>query len=140
MIEDIIKYVEHSFEETKKQYPYVDDSILKSSLVYQFLYHKHFNKLHTVENILHVHKDIGLIGPGSGCITRFLERTLGWIDVLNSHGILHDAFGRFYDYYSLDRGYTYALSESATSRLMKRSPLCGQISGILYCIFKRIVI
>ena len=140
MIEDIIKYVGHSFKETKKQYPYIDDSILKSCLVYQFLHHKHFNELQTIENILHAHKDIGLIGPGNGCFTRFLESTLGWIDTLQTHGILHDAFGRFYVSCSLDRGYCYALSENATSKLMKRSPLCGQISGILYCIFKRIIV
>ena len=140
MMKDIIKYVKYLFKHTKKQYPYINDSILKSAMVYQYLYHKHFNKLITICDILHEHNDIGLIGPGSGCLTYFLEHTLGWIDTLQTHGILHDAYGRFYNSYSLDRGYSYAIPKYLTPKRRKRSPLCGQISGILYCIFNRIII
>ena len=140
MIEDIIKYVSCLFNQTKQQHIYIDDTILKSCLVYQYLYYKHFKTILSIDNILYIHNDIGLIGPGNGRITRFFERTLGWIDVIHSHSILHDAYGRFYNRYSLDRGYCYAIPKNATSKLMKRSPLCGQISGLIYCIRKRIII
>ena len=141
MIQNIIKYVNYLFDQTKKQHMHVNDVILKPCVVYRFLYHKHFGLYISIHEILELNNgEIGLIGPGNGCITRLLERTLGWVDILHTHSILHDAFGRFYDRYSLDRGYCYAISENATSRLMKKSALCGQISGILYCIYKRIII
>ena len=140
MIEEAIKYVEFFFDETKQQFIQVDDAILKSALVYQYLYHKHFNVKISMNNILNTHKDIGLIGPGNGCLTYFLEYTLGWIETLQTHGILHDAYGRFYNSYSLDRGYSYAIPKYLTPKRRKRSPLCGQISGILYCIFNRIIV
>ena len=140
MIKEVVKYVKFFFRETKKQYPDIDDSILKSSLIYQYLYHKHFNEFIQINSIIETHKDIGLIGPGSGCLTCFLESTLGWIDTLQTHGILHDAYGRFYSSYSLDRGYCYATPSLFTSKRRKGSPLCGQTSGLLYCIVKRIII
>ena len=141
MIQDIIKYVNHFFNETKQQHIQVNDVILKSALVYQYLYFKHFKSILPINNILYLHDyEIGLIGPGNGCITRFLEHTLGWVDILHSHSIMHDAFGRFYDRYSLDRGYLYVIPENITPRFMKRSALCGQISGLIYCIYKRIII
>ena len=80
------------------------------------------------------------MGPGNGFITRLFERTFGWIDILNSHSILHDAFGRFYNHHELGRGYTYAIPEKYTTKLIKRSPLCGQISGLLYCMCRRLTI
>ena len=140
MIEDIIKYVKYFFDETKQQHIHIHDTILKSCLVYQYLYLKHFKIKISINNILYLNDGIGLIGPGNGCSTRFFERTLGWIDVLHSHSILHDAFGRFYNRYSLDRGYTYTIPKNLTTKWMKRSPLRGQFTGLIYCICKRIII
>ncbi len=141
MINEIIKYVNHFFKMTKEQHTQTDDVIIKSVLICQYLYHKHFNIYISVDDILELNNnDIGLIGPGNGCITYVLERNLGWIDVFHSHSILHDVFGRFYDNYSLDRGYTYAIPKNLTSKQMKKSPLCGQISGLIYCTSKRIII
>ena len=140
MIQDIIKYVSQLFNETKQQHIHIDDTILKSCLVYQYLYFKHFKTILPINNILYLHDyEIGLIGPGNGCMTQFLEHTLGWINILQTHSILHDAFGRFYDRYLLDRGYCYAIPENATPYLMKKSALCGQISGLFYCLSKRII-
>ena len=62
----------------------------------------------SIDNILEINNnEIELIGPGNGCLTWFLEKMLGWIDVMHTHSILHDAFGRFYKCFSLDRGYCY---------------------------------
>ena len=141
MIKETIKYVENFFNETKEKYPNLNDKILKSCLVYQFLYQKRFNADKSIDEILQLNNgEIGLIGPGNGCLPWFLEKILGGIDILHSHSILHDAFGRFCDHYSLDRGYPYAIPKKYTARLIKNSPFCGQISGLLYCIFKRLII
>ena len=70
----------------------------------------------------------------------FLENMLGWIDVMHSHNILHDAFSRFDTHHSLDRGYCCVIPEKFTTKYMKSNPLFGQIFGILYCSINKIVI
>ena len=110
-------------------------------MVYQYLYLNHFDEMISIDKVLELNNnEIGLIGPGNGCLTKFLERLSGWSDILQSHGILHDAFGRFYAHHSLDRGYTYIIPENRTPKCIKRSPLCGQISGLIYCGSKKITI
>ena len=107
MISETIKYVKFSFKKTKQQHNNVNDVILKSALVYQYLYLCNFDTIIPIDDILELNNnEIGLIGPGNGCLTRFLERMFGGSDILHSHSILHDAFGRFYTHHSKDRGYT----------------------------------
>ena len=140
-INSLLRFIKHSFKDAKEKHPYIDNKILKSALVYQYLNFYYFERDISLNKILELNNgEIGLMGPGNGFITWLFERALGWIDVLNSHSILHDAFGRFYDHYSLGRGYTYAIPEKYTTKLIKRSPLCGQISGLLYCMCKRLTI
>ena len=141
MISDTIKYVYHNFIKTKQQHKSVNDVILKSALVYQYLYLCHFDISISIDDILELNNnEIGLIGPGNGCLTWFLEKMFGGSDILHSHSIIHDAFGRFYAHHSLDRGYTYVIPKNKTPKWMKRSPLCGQISGLIYCAFNKITI
>ena len=140
-ISSLLKFIKHNFQEAKEKHPYIDDKILKSALVYQYLHLFYFERDISINKILELNNgEIGLMGPGDGLITLFLERTFSWIDILNSHSILHDAFGRFYDHHELGRGYTYAIPEKYTTKLIKRSPLCGQISGLLYCMCRRLTI
>ena len=141
MIKEVIKYVSFFFDETQQQHHNVNDVILKSVLVYQYLYHKHFKTFISVSDILELNNnEIGLLGPGNGCLTWSFERLFSGFDILHSHSILHDAFGRFYDHFRRDRGYTYIIPENLTQKQIKRSPLCGQISGLLYCVCKKIII
>ena len=141
MISETIKYVNCFFEETKMQHIDVNDVILKSALVYQYLHLKNFQKCISIDDIFKLNNnEIGLIGPGNGCITHFLEKILGGSAVLHSHSILHDAYGRFYAHNSLDRGYTYTIPDNLTPECVKASPLCGQISGLIYCVFKNIIV
>ena len=141
MISDIIIYVNHSFERTKHEHNSVNDVILKSALVYQYLHISNFDTYISIDEVLELNNnEIGLTGPGNGCLTYFLERIFNQSDILHSHGILHDAFGRFYNHHSLDRGYTYIIPKNRTPKCIKRSPLCGQISGLIYCVSKRITI
>lgn len=73
MIREILKYIDYFLIKTKKQHPEINDVIIKSSLVYQYLYLKHFRRYISVNNILKLNNnEIGLIGPGNGCITWFL--------------------------------------------------------------------
>ena len=65
-MKDIIRYVEYFLKETKKTHQDVNEVILKSALVYQFLYNKHFNTITTIVDVLKLN---GLLGPGNGCIT-----------------------------------------------------------------------
>ena len=141
MIKEVIKYVKYSFKGTKQQHNGVNDVILKSALVYQYLHLIHFDTLISIDEILELNNnEIGLIGPGNGCLTHFLERILGQSSVIHLHSILHDAFGRFYTHHQLDRGYMYVIPKNRTPKCMKRSPLCGQISGLIYCAFNKITI
>ena len=112
MIKDVLKYVNHFLHRTKINHPTVNETLLKSALVYQYLYFKHFTDHITIANILENDPDIWLIGLGR-CLTIFLERLFGWSNIIKSHAILHDAFGRFYNRYQMDRGYCYALYHSS---------------------------
>ena len=115
MISETIKYVNCFFEEIKQQHNSVNDVILKSALVYQYLYLNNFDEMISMDKILELNdNEIGLIGPGNGCLTWFLERVFNQSDIIHSHSILHGAFGRFYAHYSLDRGYTYIIPENRT--------------------------
>ena len=105
MISETIEYVNCFFEETKQKHNSVNDVILKSALVYQYLHLRNFKTYISIDDVLKLNdNEIGLIGPGNGCLTWFLEKIFNQSDILHSHSILHDAFGRFYTHHSLDRG------------------------------------
>ena len=141
MISETIEYVNCFFEEIKQQHNSVNDVILKSALVYQYLYLRNFKTHISIDDVLELNdNEIGLIGPGNGCLTHFLEKIFNQSHILHSHSILHDAFGRFYAHHSLDRGYTCIIPKNLTPKCIKRSPLCGQISGLIYCVSKKIII
>ena len=141
MISNTIEYVKCCFEIIKPQHKDVDDVILKSALLYQYLYLNHYDIMLSIDDVLELNNnETGLIGPGNGCLTHILERIFNRSDILHSHSIMHDAFGCFYTHHSLDRGYTYVIPKNRTPKCVKRSPLCGQISRLIYCLWKRIII
>ena len=113
MISETIKYVKHCFKKNNQKHNSVNDVILKSALVYQYLYLRNFKTYLSIDRVLELNdNEIGLIGPGNGCLTQLLERIFYQSDILHSHSILHDAFGRFYDHHQLDRGYTYVIPKN----------------------------
>ena len=70
MIRETIKYVKVCFRKTKQEHPNVDDIILKSALVYQYLYLNNFDEMISMDKILELNdNEIGLIGPGNGCLS-----------------------------------------------------------------------
>jgi len=62
-------------------------------------------------------------------LTRVLERLFSGSDVMKSHGILHEASGRFFKDYSLGRGYTYVFD---APNFFRGNMFFGQISGITF--------
>ena len=109
------------------------NKLVRSALVYEYLYAKHCNIKIPLEIIIKNHNsDMGLIGPGHGCLTKICERVCN-NKVCRNHSIFHDAYGRFYRDTKCDRGYCYALKRAP--RCLRSSPLCGQISGLIYCMF-----
>ena len=88
MISDTIGYVNRFFEETKRKHNSVNDVIVKSALVYQYLYLCHFDISISIDDVLKLNNnEIGLIGPGNGCLTHILERIFNRSDILHSHSI-----------------------------------------------------
>ena len=52
MISDTIKYVKGCFEIIKPRHKDVDDVILKSALVYQYLYLNHYDIMLSIDDVL----------------------------------------------------------------------------------------
>ena len=139
-IKSLLRYVKDSLRKTKNKHPYIDDKILKSALVYQYLHCYYFQKDITILEILETEGyDLGMIGLGKGRLTRILEFLFGWSNVFSSHAILHDAFGRFYNRHNLGEGYTYCL-KGHVPIFMKKSPFFGHVTGLNYCALKQLVI
>lgn len=89
VLSQAINHSNNNILKAKSENLNIREEIRKSTLVYQFLskYYNHEN--YTVREILAVHSDIGLIGPGSCTYNTKYEFII-------KHAILHDAFGRFY--------------------------------------------
>ena len=117
---NLLKYIEQFYHETKEKIQL--SIILKSALVYQYLYHKHTGKAILINGILEDENNecLGLLDPGLGWFTNFLEKSLCWNEFMQSHGIIHDGYGRFYNKFSLDCGYSYAFPELLTIKKMKK--------------------
>ena len=74
----VLNYLKENFMDIKSLNQSIDDQILKSDIVYKLLYFSEFNKLITINEILDLYNgEIGLIGPGNGCLTYILERLFG---------------------------------------------------------------
>ena len=91
-----------------EQYPDYHEQILKSALVYQYLHRKYFKLNMPINAIIKLEHSMGLTGPGDGLLAKFLQNTLGWSELIQTHSILHAAFGRFYLRYEKGRGYMYS--------------------------------
>ena len=114
---------------------------IKALIIYTYLYEKHFNS-GLPDGVYHelIKDGIGLIGPGDGCLTAILHKLFGWHPYIRSHGILHDAYGQFYNRYGKGKGYMYTISASKTYPWMKKCMFLGQITGLYYCIKNKITI
>ena len=81
-------------------------------------------------------KTIGLMGPGYGCTTKFMEKICSLSVQLKKHAIYHDIFGPVYRNSRMTNGYCYGIKKTINKNWIKESPLFGHISGI-YKILKK---
>ena len=128
MLREIVLYVNMLYP----KYKHLEDRIIqpcvvKSALCYQFLYKKYFRKNLDIQEIICCNDyNMGKIGPSD---LTFETRS----KVIQNHGIFHDAFGRFYIRYRKGRGYCYTFN--CGNNFLKKSPMFGHITGILYWLF-----
>ena len=113
---------------------------MKSILVFTYLYDEFYDD-EIPEDVYKelINDGIGLIGPGDGKLIAILHKLFGWHPYIRSHGILHDAFGQFYNRYGKGKGYMYTISASKTYYWMRKCMFLGQITGLYYCIKNKII-
>ena len=118
------------------KYKDYDRNIIKGALAYKYLLAVYLNiKDITVDEILILQEDIGLIGPGShNCLVSCLE-FLCSNRICHTHSILHDSYGRIFQSYNIGRGYNYMFN---VPNWIRKCPLFGHITGLLYSIYYNI--
>ena len=129
MLKESVHYVNKHIMFVKSEHPEVDDDILKAALIYRFLCEFYMMKNITIKEILNRRPYIGLTGSGENSVKTNCE-------TLRIDSILHDAFGRYYVDHQNGGGYTYAWWNAPF--WMKRNQFCGQVTGIIYCLFNKI--
>jgi len=132
----LFEFVSDRYQLAKQRLNQVEDRIVISILVYQYL--SFLYEVHPIPNVEDIYcienGDIGLIGPGHGCLTVLFECLCQKSKVFKLHAVLHDAFGRFYKRYKKSRGYCYAFSHQKA--WLSSSPLLGHLSGFWFCLKK----
>lgn len=94
-LEDLEEYIKLSDGAEKDKFNGVPNRIFKATIAYQYLCTITGKDL-TLQEIYEKHPDLGLIGPGKGCLTRILEKIFGSCATFQRHALLHDVFGRFH--------------------------------------------
>ena len=134
---NVIKFMNENFYLFEKQYEDVDKNVLKAAIAYKYLLAVYLDiKNITIDQILIENEyDLGLIGPGHNCITSFCEKVCP-NRICHTHSILHDTYGRIFSKYNnTGRGYVYMFD---APNFMKKCPLYGHITGLLYSIYYNI--
>ena len=114
MIKTIVNYVNFYYP-TIKNIRYSED-IIKTALVYRFLYEYYVKDYITLETIIY-QLDILPIKSNSF--------------VIKNHLIFHRAFKSFYKHYKAERGCVYLFDSPIKSEVL------GYLTGILYWIFHK---
>ena len=112
MIKTIVHYVNFYYP-TIKNLSYSED-IIKTALIYRFLYESTFKKYITLETIIYKLETIPIKSNSR---------------VINNHLIFYRAFKSFYKHYKLGRGCVYVFDSPINSEVL------GYLTGILYWIF-----
>ena len=123
----VIEYIAKNFPIAKGVFD-VHSRQICSALAYQFLLRQNgVEKL--VGQILADEPYIGLLGESDEF------EVFHNIRFLRLHAILHDVFGRVYNKYGFDRGYTYCFDAPLC---MKKSPFLGHITGFWFCLHHKL--
>ena len=132
MLREIVLYVNVLYPKYQHlEHRIIQPCVIKSALCYQWLHKKYFRKNLDLQEIIYCNDyNMGKIGPSD---LTFVRRS----KVMQNHAIFHDAFGRFYnDYYDRHgrlRGYCYTFN--CRIKFLKKSPLFGHLTGIVYWLF-----
>ena len=123
------EYINVNAEAEEGNFSGVPSRIFKAAIAYQYLCTITDKDL-TLQEIYEKHPDLGLIGPGNGCLTGILEKLFGSLKTFRKHAVLHDVFGNFYTDFEEGPGYVYATSARLPSWIRAR-PFAGHISGLI---------
>ena len=124
----VIAHVHEMFPKEKEISDNVPHRELCSALAYQFILRQH-EVQKTVTEILSDEDYIGLLGPHDEF------ESFHKIRFLRLHAVLHDAYGRVFNKYGLDRGYLYCFD---APRSLRGYPLLGHITGVWFCLRHRL--
>jgi len=120
----VIRYVSEAFPLAKEMFDDVHHRELCSTLAYQYILRE--NRISkSIEEILRDEPFIGLLGQ-----TDEFE-VFHRIRFLRLHAVLHDAYGRVYTKYGVDRGYIYCFDAPL---FFRGSPFLGHITGFWFCL------
>ena len=114
MINTIVHYVNFYYP-TLKNLPY-SENLIKTSLIYRFLYETTFKKYIDMETIIYKLENRSIKSSSS---------------ILNNHLMFYRAFKSFYKHYKLGRGCVYAFDSPVNSEVL------GYLTGIIYWIFHK---
>ena len=114
MINTIVNYVNFYYP-TLKKIRYSED-IIKTALIYRFLYESTFKKYITLETIIYKLNNLPIKSNSR---------------ILKNHLIFYRAFKYFYKLYKLGRGCVYVFDSPINSEVI------GYLTGILYWIFHK---
>ena len=114
MINTIIHYVNFYYPNLK-HLPY-SENVIKTSLIYRFLYETTFKKFIDIEVIIYKLENSSIKSRSA---------------VLNNHLIFYRAFKSFYNHYKLGRGCVYVFDSPINSEVL------AYLTGIFYWIFHK---
>ena len=117
MINTIVNYVDFYYP-FYKHLPY-PENLIKSSLIYRYLYEKYLKEFIEIEKIIYWIED-GSIKSNN--------------PVLNNHLMFYRAFESFYKHYKIGRGCVYTFDSPINSEVL------GYLTGIIYWIFQKGII
>ena len=114
MINTIVNYVNFYYP-TLKKIRYSED-IIKTALIYRFLYESTFKKYITLETIIYKLNNLPIKSNSR---------------ILKNHLMFYRAFKSFYNHYNIGRGCVYVFDSPIKSEVL------GYLSGIIYWIFHK---
>ena len=120
----VIRYVSEAFPSAKEMFDDIPHRELCSALAYQYILREN-NISKSVEEILRDEPFIGLLGQ--------TDEFEGFhrVRFLRLHAVLHDAYGRVYTKYGVDRGYIYCFDAPL---FFRGSPFLGHLTGFWFCL------
>ena len=116
MINTIVHYVNFYYP-TLKHLNH-SENIIKTALIYRFLYENTFKKHITLETIIY----------------KLEYNNKSNNNILNNHLMFYTAFKPFYQHYKLGRGCVYVFDSPIKSEVL------GYLTGIIYWIFHKGII